>query len=78
MNHNQECIPRVSPNSKSQVFGGRGHRLMSVHWGIPFALAELRKAEAVEFIWVRIDSFICVNSTGRNGDEGARGNSHAI
>jgi hypothetical protein len=60
------------------MFSGRGHRLMSARQGIPFALAELRKAKAVEFIGVWIDSFICVSGTCRNGDKCACGNSHAI
>ena len=44
----------------------------------PFALAELRKAKTVKFIGVRIDSFISMGGTGRNGDECACGNSHTV
>ena len=52
--------------------------MISVRHGILFTLSELRKAESVKFIGVRIDSFVCVNGAGRDGDKCARRNSHAI
>lgn len=60
------------------MFAGSGHGLISVRHRILFTLVELRKAKAVEFIGVRVDSFICVNGTGRDGNKCARRNSHAI
>jgi hypothetical protein len=41
-------------------------------------ITELRKAKSVKFIGVWIDSFICISGTGRDGDNCACGNSHAI
>jgi hypothetical protein len=67
-----------APESKSQMFAGRGHRLMSVCDGIPFTLAEPRKAKAVEYIGVWTESIINMNGTGRKGDKYARRNNHAI
>ena len=60
------------------MFTGRGHRLMSVCDGIPFTLAEPRKAKAVEYIGVWTESIINMNGTGRKGDKYARRNNHAI
>jgi hypothetical protein len=51
---------------------------MSTCHGIPFTLAELRKAETVEFIGVWEGSFISMSGTGRDGDQGACGDSHAV
>lgn len=40
--------------------------------------AKLRKTKSVEFIGVRIVTFICMSGTRRDGDDRARGNSHAV
>ena len=71
-------LPCVSPQSKRQIFAGRGDRLMLARHGFSFTLAKPRKAKSVEFIGVWIDSFVCMSSTGRNGDKCAWGNGHAI
>jgi hypothetical protein len=51
---------------------------MSTCHSVPFTLAELRKAETVEFIGVWEGSFISMSGTGWDGDECACGDSHAI
>ena len=78
INHRQEYLPCVPPQSKGQMFGRRGDRLISACRGIPFTLAKLRKAKSVEFIGVWIVSLICMSSTGREGDKCACGNSHTV
>jgi hypothetical protein len=70
--------PRVPTQSKRQILTGRRACLVSTCDGIPIALAELRKAKAVEFIGVWEGSFVSMSGTGRDGDERACGNSHAI
>jgi hypothetical protein len=74
----QECLPCVSPQSKSQMLTGRRHSLVSTCHIITFTLAELRKAKSVKFIRVWIGFFISMGGTGRNGDECACGDSHTI
>ena len=64
--------------SKNQIFVGCGRRLMPACHAIAFSLAKLRKAKSVKFIGVWIDSFICMDGTGRVGDKCACGNSHTI
>jgi hypothetical protein len=51
---------------------------MSARRSIPFALTELRKAKAVEFVRVWIDPFISMSGTDRERDECACGNGDAI
>jgi hypothetical protein len=60
------------------MLAGRGHRLMPAYHSIPLTLAELRKAKSVKFIGIWIDSFVCMNGTGREGHKCACGNSHTI
>ena len=59
------------------MFAGSGDRLISACHGIS-SLAELRKAKSVEFIGVRIDSFIRLNGICRDGNKRPCRNSHAI
>jgi hypothetical protein len=78
INHLLERLPGVSPESKNQIFAGRGRRLMLACHAIAFSLAELRKAKSVKFIGICIDFFICLGGTGREGDKCACGNSYTI
>ena len=60
------------------MFIGHGHRLMSACYSIPFALAELCKAKAVELLGVWIDYFIPMSGNAWNRDVCARGNPHTV
>jgi hypothetical protein len=51
---------------------------MSTCDGIPFTLAELRKAKSAKFVRMLIEYFVLMSGSGREGNEGAFRNSHAI
>ena len=78
IHHRKDCLPCVFTQSKSQMFAGRGHRLMSARLFIVFTLAKLRKPKSVKFFGIWINTFICMSCTGRDGDKCACRNSHTI
>jgi uncharacterized metal-binding protein len=73
-----EHLPFMSSQPKGQIFAGRGDRLIFACRGMSLNVAKLRKTKSVEFIGVRIDSFICMSGTRRDGDDRARGNRHPV
>ena len=60
------------------MFAGRRDRLIFACSGVLLNFAKLLKAKSVEFIRVCVDSFICMSGAGRDGDNRARGNRHAV
>ena len=59
-----ECLPRMSPYPKGQMFVGRGDRMISACRYILLNFAKLLKAKIVEIIGIRVEQ--CDGSRGHN------------